>query len=223
LWSRIADDYKRLREDGRGPGRALNPDQERKLFETAASREEWRVAYYAALLASNTTARGCELKALRIGDVDLAEGVMRINRSKTEAGRRIVPLNPAAKWAAARAIERAQALGAASPEHFLFPACQRLTIDVTDHQKTWRTAWRSLTKAADLPGLRFHDLRHHAITRLAEAGVPDATLMALAGHVSPEMLAHYSHVRQDAKRKAVESITTYNPAAPSTQETATVH
>jgi len=29
--------------------------------------------------------------------------------------------------------------------------------------------------------------------------------MAIAGHVSPEMLEHYSHIRQEAKRKAVES------------------
>ena len=56
-------------------------------------------------------------------------------------------------------------------------------------------------------GLRPHDLRHHAITKLAES--PEAseqTIMALAGHVSREMLEHYSHVRQQAKRKAVESL-----------------
>jgi Phage integrase family len=71
----------------------------------------------------------------------------------------------------------------------------------------WRTAWRKLTKEAGLEGLRPHDLRHHAITKLAES--PEAseqTIMAIAGHVSREMLEHYSHVRQEAKRKAVESL-----------------
>ena len=29
---------------------------------------------------------------------------------------------------------------------------------------------------------------------------------ALAGHVSPRMLAHYSHVRLDAKRKALDAL-----------------
>jgi integrase len=56
-------------------------------------------------------------------------------------------------------------------------------------------------------GLRPHDLRHHAITKLAES--PEAseqTIRALAGHVSREMLEHYSHVRQQATRKAVESL-----------------
>ena len=33
-----------------------------------------------------------------------------------------------------------------------------------------------------------------------------ATVMSIAGHVSREMLEHYSHVRLEAKRRAVEMI-----------------
>ena len=58
--------------------------------------------------------------------------------------------------------------------------------------------------AADLKGFRFHDLRHTTITELAEAGASDATLMAIAGHVTRRMLEHYSHVRMQAKRAAVD-------------------
>ena len=47
--------------------------------------------------------------------------------------------------------------------------------------------------------LSFHDLRHQAITELAEAGAADATIEALAGHISREMLEHCSHVRMAAK------------------------
>ena len=54
--------------------------------------------------------------------------------------------------------------------------------------------------------LRFHDLRHHAITELAESEASDQTTMSIAGHVSPKMLAHYSHVRLEAKRKALDSL-----------------
>jgi integrase-like protein len=54
--------------------------------------------------------------------------------------------------------------------------------------------------------LRFHDLRHHAITELAESQASDQTIMAIAGHVSREMLDHYSHVRLEAKRRAVETL-----------------
>ncbi len=55
-------------------------------------------------------------------------------------------------------------------------------------------------------GLRFHDLRHQAITEMAETGASDATMMALAGHMSQRMLEHYSHVRMAAKRTAVEKL-----------------
>ena len=55
-------------------------------------------------------------------------------------------------------------------------------------------------------GLRFHDLRHHAITELAESQASDRTVMSIAGHVSQRMLAHYSHFRIEAKRKALDAL-----------------
>ena len=53
---------------------------------------------------------------------------------------------------------------------------------------------------------RFHDLRHTAITKLAEQGVPDSTMKALAGHVHEKMLERYRHIRMAAKREAVEAL-----------------
>jgi hypothetical protein len=55
--------------------------------------------------------------------------------------------------------------------------------------------------------LRPHDLRHHAVTKLAESSeASEQTTMSIAEHVSREMLEHYSRIRQEAKRKAVESL-----------------
>jgi integrase len=216
LWARIADDFRPLPENKRGPGKALTPEQEKKLFEVAASKPGWSVAYCAALLASNTTARGGELKGLRIGDLNLIEKTIRIQRAstKTDAGARIIPLNDTALWACARLLERAQKLGASDPNHYLFPAAlfrhtlktdpvQGSGFDFTKPMQSWRTAWRNLTYEAKLSGLRFHDLRHHCITKLAEAGVPDQTLMSISGHLNRQMLEHYSHIRMQAKRDAV--------------------
>jgi len=59
---------------------------------------------------------------------------------------------------------------------------------------------------AALRGLRFHDLRHQAITEMAETGASDATLMAIAGHMSRRMMEHYSHVRMAAKRTALDKL-----------------
>ena len=41
---------------------------------------------------------------------------------------------------------------------------------------------------------------------MAEAGVPDTTIMAIAGHVSRAMLERYSHISMVGKRKAVEAL-----------------
>lgn len=217
-WAFVADDVRPLKEP-HGPGRALSPEQETALFKSAASKPEWHVAYCAAVIAANTTARSCEIRGLRLSDVDLFKRTMAVRRdtTKTDAGARIVPLNDAALWALAQLTERAQALGANRPSHYLLPRATfhatktgtpsaGLGHDPTQPMNTWRTAWRNLSKAAGLEGLRFHDLRHHAITKLAEAGVPDQTLMSMAGHVSRQMLEHYSHVRMEAKRAAVAAI-----------------
>src|SRR5436309_8880902 len=72
----------------------------------------------------------------------------------------------------------------------------------------WDTAWRALRDAAGLPGLRFHDLRHTIITELAEMGVADHVLESISGHLSRRMLEHYSHIRIDAKRQALDALET---------------
>jgi integrase len=80
-------------------------------------------------------------------------------------------------------------------------------------------AWKRA--AASTRRLRFHDLRHQAITEMAEAGASDATLMAVAGHMSRRMLEHYSHVRMAAKRSALEKLESNligGPSAPTQPE-----
>jgi hypothetical protein len=44
------------------------------------------------------------------------------------------------------------------------------------------------------------------ITELAESGAGDQTIMDIAGHVSRQMLKHYSHIRMQAKREALEAV-----------------
>jgi hypothetical protein len=53
----------------------------------------------------------------------------------------------------------------------------------------------------------WHDLRHTVATKMAEAGVPESTMLALMGHMSRKMLERYSQIRMKATREAVESLT----------------
>ncbi len=191
-----------------GVGRALALDEKLRLLRVAESRPEWQNAALATTLALNTTMRGCEIKQLRWRDVDLIERTVTICKSKTEAGERVIPLNNDAWNAILSLYRRSGALGGTQPEHYVFPSCEASHFDPGRPMASWRTAWRSLRKAAGLSKLRFHDLRHHAITELAESQASDSTVMAIAGHVSPKMLQHYSHVRIQAKRTALDALAT---------------
>ncbi len=78
-------------------------------------------------------------------------------------------------------------------------------------QRGWRTVWRRLAKEAGLEGSRPHDLRHYAISKLAEsAEASEQTILSIAGHVSREMLTHSSHIRDETKRKGAAAL--YNVA-----------
>jgi hypothetical protein len=41
---------------------------------------------------------------------------------------------------------------------------------------------------------RLHDMRHTVATKMAEAGTPEITMLALLGHMSRAMLEPYSHI-----------------------------
>jgi integrase len=69
-----------------------------------------------------------------------------------------------------------------------------------------KTSWKNARKKAKVEG-RWHDNRHTFITGLAESGeAGDETIRDMAGHVSRQMLKHYSHIGMEAKRRAVEAL-----------------
>jgi len=235
----MADDVRPLpvREN---VGRALAHDEKLRLLKLAASKPEWQNAWLATLLSLNTTMRACEIRGLRWRAVDLMERAITVRRAttKTDAGERVIPLNPDAWFAILESRERAKLLfgGEPHPEWYVFPHFPGFRKpDPTKPMSGWRTAWRNLTRAIQCPvcgylqkpgatcrnrecgadirglksplaGLRFHDLRHHAITELSEGQASDQTIMSIAGHISPKMLRLYSHVRMQAKRKALEAL-----------------
>jgi len=52
----------------------------------------------------------------------------------------------------------------------------------------------------------FHDLRHTAATRMADAGADPFTLAAILGHSDIRMTARYTHATDVAKRRAVDKL-----------------
>ncbi len=224
-WHLLSEDIRPLKEGGT-IGRALSPEQKIKLLEVASTKPEWEIAYQAAILARNTTMRAADIKSLRWQDLDFFGRTLTIPKSKTKAGERTIPLNDEAYRVLLDIRARAKKFGPVEDWHYLFASHKAAAhfdgkqvvewkfvgFDPSRPMASWRRAWRALTEKAGLKGLRFHDLRHHAITELAEAGVPEQTIMSIAGHVSRRMLDRYSHVRIEAKRAALQSFSRHTPS-----------
>jgi len=224
LWHRF-EDYKSLINDKEPVGRALSVEEQQRLFEAAALWKadtplrrvgkdgktyklaaDWQYAHAAATLGAYCGMRMCEIKGLQWKDVDFAAGLLEIRRSKTPSGWRTPTLNSACSEVLGGLYDAARIISATSPEHYVFPWQGGTgTVDPTRPMAGWRSAWRSILKQAGIKA-RFHDLRHTAVTTMAEAGLPDLTIMAQVGHVSPAMMKHYSHIRRQALNQAAAAL-----------------
>ena len=98
------------------------------------------------------------------------------------------------------------------PEWYVFPAGKGQPNDPTCPVTTLKTAWTKVRDKAKVVG-RWHDNRHTLVTELAESGAGDEVIMSIAGHVSRAMLSRYSHVRMEAKRRALDEIAARQRAA----------
>lgn len=217
LWYRF-EDYEPVINNKPPVGQALTEDEQQRLFEVAQSREDWLYAYTAAILGAYCGMRACEIKGLQWKDVDFTVGLLDIRRSKTPAGWRAPTLNSVCRETLSQLHEKAQLINAAEPEHYVFPWHGReQKIDPTKPITSWRSAWRSIRhKAARndedeviYPGLqsvRFHDLRHTAWTTMAEKGLPESTIMAQVGDISPQMKKTYCHTRRQALNTAAAAL-----------------
>lgn len=60
-----------------------------------------------------------------------------------------------------------------------------------------RQCWEHAKRRAGLTDLRFHDLRHEALSRFCEMGLTIPELAVISGHRDPRMLFRYAHLRAD--------------------------
>jgi len=219
-WAIMADKVKGL-PPGETIGRAFTDDERSRLLAAARSKPEWQTARLAFELSLNTSMRPCELKGLQWRDVDWFQKVVSLRKSKTDAGKRTIPLNPSAFAAIVELRERARMLfgGDLEPDWYLFYGTERGGFDAATGSLArpdpsrpvghWRRAWKAIMQEAGVSGARFYDSRHTAVTDLLESpDVSEEVAKAIVGHVSRKMLERYSHQRIEAKRKAVATLST---------------
>lgn len=196
------------------PGRAYSSDEKARMLEEAKKLRTPQM-HAALALDLNTGLRDKELREIRWEQIDLVhKKALTVGRSKTEAGTgRVIPLNETAIAALeAHASWYIKRFGACKPEWFVFAFGTPLPKDPTRPITSFKTAWTRVRKEAGVKG-RWHDNRHTLVTELAEGGAGDEVIMSIAGHVSRAMLSRYSHVRMEAKRRALDEVATRQQAA----------
>jgi len=187
--------------------KAWTSEEKAKLLEAARSRRSPSI-YPALNLALNCGMRDTEIRELVWGRVNLEKGIVTVGQSKTDAGQgRTIPLNADAFGAmVAHAKWFLEKFGETRADWYVFPFGKPQPTDPTRPVTTLKTVWNKIKSDAGVKG-RWHDNRHTFITDLAESGAAsDETIKDLAGHVSNQMLKHYSHIRMEAKRRAVDAL-----------------
>jgi len=203
---------------GTNIGKAFGPEEKARLIENAKKARSPHI-YPALMLALNAGMRDAEMKTLTWAQINFERRFLAVGRSKTEAGEgRTIPLN-SVLYEALNAYSEwyTERFGEIRPEWYVFPFGKPRPNDPTRPVTTLKTAWQNLREKAKVSG-RWHDNRHTLVTELAESGASDQTIMDIAGHVSKQMLKHYSHIRMEAKRTALEGIVQKQPAKPTEPE-----
>ena len=196
-WEMIADNpFRGVRnlEVPKRDERVLSADEEVKLF-AACDQVRSRLLRPLVVLALHSGLRRGELLGLEWSRVDLDQRTIRILNAKSEAGRRVIPMN-----ATVHSLLSDLAKSATSP--LVFPSNRKPGQKQLDLKKGFKKA----VQLAGIPHIRFHDLRHSFATRLIRAGVDIITVQKLLGHSKITMTERYAHSLADVKIAAVSKL-----------------
>lgn len=170
-----------------GRDRRLSEKEEDRLLEAAEkSSRPWLKS--AIIISIETCMRQSELAGLTWGRVRLVGEYPYVDLpiTKNDKARR-VPLSVRAV-AAFKSLSRQASADAIATKSALPVETGRGIIH----------AFRDAVSEREFPDLRWHDLRHEAISRLFElTDLRESEIMAISGHLTPAMLARYTHLRAD--------------------------
>jgi integrase len=159
----------------RGRSRRLVGDEEERLLRYCIETGDQRL-HSLIILAVETAMRRGEMVGLAWSDVDLPVRMVYLDETKNGEAR-TVPLSK-------RAVAALKAM----------PKTSQTSV-VNLHADNISGSFREACKACGIEGLRFHDLRHEAASRLFEKGLNVMQVAAITGHRSMQMLKRYTHLR----------------------------
>lgn len=194
----------------------LSPAQSQQLLNAAAGSR--LIALYTVALGLGL--REGEVLGLRWRDISLEQHTLRVAQTvqrirgglaleppKTERSARLLPLplfvERALRHAERQALERRVAGDAWKDYDLVFPSAIGTPLD----PRNLLRQFKALLVAADLPDMRFHDLRHSCATTLIAQGVHPRVVQEILGHsqISTTMNV-YGHVLDATRRVAAEAM-----------------
>ena len=191
------------------PKQILTEAQLEKFLEVVRQDKLWYDFFYTEL---TTGLRRGEICGLRWTDFDAKTGRLKIRRAvtsrkgggvrigetKTETGTRTIQLPPST-------AELLKARKKKSCSDWIF--CNPTEPELPMSPSTAYRRLKTLLRYAELPSIRFHDLRHTFATMALEHGMDVKTLSMIIGHISSATtLDIYSHVTDTMQLQAAAKI-----------------
>jgi integrase len=173
-----------------GRNRRLTPDEEKRLL-AAVDQHTNPMLRWIVRIALETGMRSSEILTLRRMQVDLKRRIVRLLETKNTSPR-TVPLSVTAVELFRQAIN-----------HPVRPIDTDLIFygepgkDGKRRPYQFNPVWMKIKRRLGLADVRFHDLRHEAVSRFVEAGFSDQEVSAISGHKSMQMLKRYTHLRAE--------------------------
>ena len=187
------------------PKQILNDEQLERFMERIRYDEVWYDFFYTEL---TTGLRRGEICGLRWEDFDADTGKLKIRRAihkkkggglivgetKTETGTRAILLPPSTAELLRKRKETAVG-------DWIFPNIYKPEEPMHPDYAYHRL--KTLLKQAELPLIRFHDLRHTFATHALVSGVDAKTLSGILGHTNASFtLDTYTHLTTDMQKNA---------------------
>ena len=173
-----------------GRNRRLKGSEEKRLLK-ACDQHSNPMLGWIVRLALETGMRQGEIETLTHDQVHVKRRIVNLTETKNGSAR-TVPLTKGAADVLKAAMDNP-----VQPEDTPLIFFGEPGRDGERRPYTFKPAWFAALRSAKIIGLRFHDLRHEAVSRLVEAGLNDQEVAAVSGHKSMQMLKRYTHLRAE--------------------------
>lgn len=181
-----------IRRPAPSPGRdrRITTEEENRLLSAVDTHSNPMLGWIVRI-ALETGMRSSEITTLRRSQVDIGRRIVRLLETKNTLPRTVPLSNQAAE------LFRQALSNPVRPIDTDLIFFGEPGKDGQRRSYNFNKVWLSVKAEVGLKDLRFHDLRHEAVSRFVEGGLSDQQVAAISGHKSMQMLRRYTHLRAE--------------------------